>query len=310
MNLMLPSDMQRANEYRFAKAHIDGYIRKYLAGEQDIQEAIEQGIELLNEWVNTEFSYESKNVRMAQIRQMDMRSLITEVFVASAYAQRPELYISFTSKLAGVLKFSDKADSIKTIAEIVAVLSDTGVYNITKAHKYASLMVESNIMLTLELQNYVEGCAYLPPMLVPPETLVCNRQAMNLTTGPESVILGAHNHHEDDVCLDVINQANEVALCLNIEFLCTVEESTHKPFENQDQQSEWEKMRNQSHEMYKLMASQGNKFYLKNKWDKRGRKYVCGYHISSQGSPYKKAMLELHYKEAVEGVPDHLRIKT
>jgi hypothetical protein len=309
MRLMLASDMQRANEHRFAKAHIDGYIRRYLAGEADVQAAIEQGIVLLEEWRNTEFSYDSKNVRMAQIRDLDLRSLITEVFVASAYAQRPELFISFTSKLAGTLKFSDKADSIKTIAEMVAVLSDTGVFLITKAHKYASLMVESNIVLTLELQRFVEGCAYLPPMLVPPEPLTSNRQAMNLTTGPESVILGSHNHHEHDVCLDVINQANEVALCLNLEFLCTVEESTHKPFENQDQQAEWERMRDQSHEMYKLMASQGNKFYLKNKWDKRGRKYVCGYHITTMGSPYKKASIDLHHKEAVTGVPEHLRIK-
>lgn len=309
MKLMLASDMQRANEHRFAKAHIDGYIRRYLAGEADVQEAIEQGIALLEEWRATEFSYASKNLRMQQIQHMDLRSLVTEIFVASAYAQRPELFISFTSKLAGVLKFSDKADSIKTIAEMVAVLSDTKVFLITKAHKYASLMVESNIVLTLELQKFVEGCRYLPPMLVPPEPLVSNRQAMNLTTGPESVILGAHNHHEDDVCLDVINQSNEVALSLNLEFLCKVEESTHKTFENQDQQADWELMRNQSHEMYKLMAAQGNKFYLKHKWCKRGRKYACGYHITTQGSPYKKAMIDLHYKEAVEGVPEHLRIK-
>lgn len=309
MKLMLARDMQMANEHRFAKAHIDGYIRKYLAGEQDVQEAIDAGVEMLTEWCNTEFSYESKNVRMDQIRNMDMRSLVTEVFVASCYAQRPELFISFTSKLAGVLKFSDRADSIQTIAEIVAVLSDTGAYIISKEHKYASLMVESNIVLTLQLQNFVDGCMYLPPMLVPPEPLVSNRQAMNLTTGPESVILGANNHHENDVCLDVINQSNEVALSLNLEFLCKVEETTHKPFENQDQQSDWELMRDQSHEIYKLMAAQGNKFYLKNKWDKRGRKYVCGYHISTQSSPYKKAAVELHHKEAVSGVPEHLRIK-
>lgn len=309
MNLMLPRDMQMANEYRFSKAHIDGYIRKYLAAEADVQEAIEQGVELVTEWMNAEYSYESKNIRLQQIRNMDVRSLVTEVFVASCYAQRPELFISFTSKLAGVLKFSDRADSIQTIAEIVAVLSDTGVYIITKEHKYASLMVESNVTLTLELQKFVDGCMYLPPMLVPPEPLVSNRQAMNLTTGPESVILGANNHHENDVCLDVINQSNEVALSLNLEFLCRVEESTHKPFENQDQQSDWELMRNQSHEMYKLMAAQGNKFYLKHKYDKRLRKYACGYHITTQGSPYKKAMVELHHKEAVEGVPEHLRIK-
>ena len=309
MNLMLPRDMQTANEHRFSKAHIDRYLRQFLAGEADVQQAIETGVELITDWMSQEYSYESKNVRLQQIQNMDVRSLVTEVFLASCYAQRAELFISFTSKLAGVLKFSDRADSIKTIAEIVAVLCDTGMYAITKKHKYASLMVESNVTLTLELQRFVDGCMFLPPMLVPPEPLVSNRQAMNLTTGPESVILGAHNHHEDDVCLDVINQSNEVALCLNLEFLCTVEESTHKPFENQDQQADWELMRNQSHEMYKLMAAQGNKFYLKHKYDKRLRKYAVGYHISTQSSPYKKAMIELHYKEKVTGVPEHLRIK-
>ena len=51
------------------------------------------------------------------------------------------------------------------------------------------------------------------------------------------------------------------------------------------------------------MVSQGNRFYLTHKVDKRGRIYAQGYHITTQGTAFKKAMIELAEPEFIEGAP-------
>jgi len=51
------------------------------------------------------------------------------------------------------------------------------------------------------------------------------------------------------------------------------------------------------------MVSQGNEFYLTNKVDKRGRIYSQGYHINTQGTSFKKAMIDLAHEELVTGMP-------
>ncbi|QKE56025.1 RNA polymerase small subunit [Pseudomonas phage vB_Pae_AM.P2] len=304
---MLPEDMQRANEYRFARAHIDGYLRKFLQQDEDWTEVLSAGVALLEEYANKDHGYESKNLRMETVRNLDLSHITTEVAVASLYCQVPELFSSFTAKLAHVLGFDDKADSIKTIAEMVAVLCELDLYNLEQNERFGSWKVVSNIELPEDLMRFVERSQYLPPMVCAPATLTSNKQKLRLTCEAESLILN-DNHHGGDICLDVLNLVNSVELCLNTEFLSTIEEEPNKHLENRDQQDDWMRFKTESHEMYKLMVQQGNKFYLLHKVDKRGRLYAQGYHISTQGASYKKAMIDLYNKEEVIGVPQHLRI--
>jgi DNA-directed RNA polymerase len=65
----------------------------------------------------------------------------------------------------------------------------------------------------------------------------------------------------------------------------------------------WKHFKKQGYEFYKLMTRTGNRFYLTHAVDKRGRAYARGYHITSQGTSFKKAMIELAQEEIVEGVP-------
>ena len=51
------------------------------------------------------------------------------------------------------------------------------------------------------------------------------------------------------------------------------------------------------------MVQCGNKFYLNHKVDKRGRIYCSGYHITTQGTAFKKASIELAHEEIVTGTP-------
>lgn len=305
--LMLTDDMQRANEYRFARHHIDKYMRDYVLADVDVIPLLEKGVELLTAWVNQTFSYESKNIRVSGLRGMDLRELVTDIIVASAYCQHEELFTSFTARMAGTLGWDDKKSSITTIAEITAVLCETDLFDLTQANRFGSWNIISNITLSLQLQEYIANCAYLPPLVHPPKKLRHNRDTPYLTIGQDSVILNK-GHHGDDVCLDVLDSKNSVALSLDLEFLSKVEEMPNSELESPEKQTMWLNQKRQSHEFYLLMAGQGNKFYLHHKYDKRGRIYANGYHISTQGAPYKKAMLEFAHKQVVTDIPQEFTL--
>lgn len=305
--LMLTEDIQRANEYRYARHHIDKYMRDYVLQDEEVLPLLDKGVELLTEWVNTEFGYESKNIRVAALKTMDLREIVVEVVVASAFCQYEEMFTSFTAKLAGVLGWDDKKDSITTVAEIVAVLCDTDLYDLNKSSRFDSWYVQSNIELSLQLKEYVANCAYLPPLVHKPAKLRHNKDSPYLTIGQESLILNK-GHHNEDICLDVIDIKNSVELTLNTEFLSRVEEEPTGDMDSPEKLNAWLDMKKQSHEFYLMMVGQGNKFYLGHKPDKRGRLYAQGYHISTQGAPYKKAMIELCKQDIVTGIPQEFML--
>lgn len=314
--LMRTFDMQLANEYRFARAHIDRYMRKFIEEDRDgdIQPLIQQSVEILEEFVHREHVYRSngepdlkKRQRYAGIQMLDIRELVENILVATLHAQHEELFTGFCAKLAGVLKLDDKVDSITTIGEMLAMISGVGLFELIKYDKFSSLYIVSNIELTHELEEYISNCSYLPPLVHKPDPMKHNRDSPYHTIGLTSVILNS-GHHDGDVCLDFIDRMQMTPLCLHTGFLSRVEEEPNTDMSAVDKQNMWLAMKVRSHEHYKLMVAQGNRFYLGYKEDRRGRAYAQGYHISPQGSPYKKAMLEFADKEAVTGIPKEYQL--
>lgn len=324
MDPLMSRALQEMNEKRYCRKHIDPKIRAWFDGDKDIQGAIEKGVELLETYRSTTYSYDSKNARVASLASIDLAKLVSAVFVGIAYLTRPELMTSVVSQLAGRLNWDDKPAAITTMAEILAVLTDTDAFDITKPSKYDSLYIESLFVVPEDIAEFITRTEYLPPMIHEPEELVHNMSNGHLTFN-DSLILGKGNHHDGDICLDVLNLVNKTKFSLNLEFLCKVEEDTSevtveslmdkalragKPINKTDAaarlvqyQENWEHFKEQSYEFYHLMESQGNVFYLTNKPDKRGRLYSQGYHISPQGTSFKKASLDLANKELIE-VPD------
>lgn len=315
---------QESIESRYSRKHIDGYIKEFVETDSVVQAKIEQGVELLTQWLSGTY-YESKMLRLEQVKQLDLTELVTKLFVGIAYVTEPELFTSVTSKLSSRLGFDDKRDAIATVAEIMTVLCATDAYDITKADKFASLMVVSRMPLPAQLLEYIEQSMYMPPMVCEPLELRSNYDSGYLSH-KESVILGNGNHHNGNVCLDVINKVNRVRLKLDTDFLLSVEEDPTKEFtvENahaaalkkgkllteadakaivQSQWANWARFKPQSAKVYMLMHECDNEFYLTHKVDKRGRLYAQGYHVSTQGASYKKAMVEFAKQELVTGVP-------
>ena len=298
---VLPEDMQMANEYTYSRKHIDRYIQSAITGSAELSAKVTHGVQLLKEWFDQEH-YASKAKRLQQLHSLDLRALVVSLFVGIAYTRRPELFVAVTSQLASRLNFDDKADSIRTVAEIVAVLCETDAFDIQKESDHASLMIVSRIQLPSKLLDAIDRSLYNPPMVCEPKPVRTNFESPYLTFN-DSLILGSGNSHDGDLCLDVINIQNRVTLRLDLDFISTVEEVPNKPITNLDQEAQWQHFKLESYHLYELLAGQGNEFYLTNKVDKRGRLYAQGYHISSQGTSFKKAMIELADQEVVDGVP-------
>lgn len=297
---------QEEIEKKYNRKHIDGYIREAIANSPEMQLKVEQGIHLLEEYRGKTYGYDSKNRRVAQLENLDLETLVRDIFVGVAYCLRETLFTSVTSQMAGRLKFSDKVEAITTVAEIMAVLCMTDAFDIVKADKMASLAVISRIPLNAELVQFIEQSQYLPPMICEPKTLRSNYDSGYLTHS-DSLVLGSGNHHDGDLCLDVLNLMNRVPLKLATDFLGSVEEAPTFLVETPEQAEQWEAFKRQSYAFYGLMARHGNRFHLTHKVDKRGRIYAQGYHVSTQGTAFKKAMVELADEEIVEGVPDECR---
>lgn len=290
---------QELIEKSYSRKHIDAKIRKSMDANDWVQAKILEGVSYIEEFLSGAY-YDSKNKRLEQIKDLDIPDMVMDILTGIAYIQKPELFTSVTAQLASRLKFDDKRDAIATVAELVAVLCNTDLFDITKESRQASLYIVSRIPLEDSLVDYINHSEYLPPMVCEPLELTHNFSSGYLTHN-DSLILGSGNHHDGDLCLDVLNKMNKVALKMDTEFLSKFEEVPTFELDNQDKIDGWNTFKEQSYRFYMLMNQQGNKLYFNHKVDKRGRIYCCGYHLSTQGTAFKKAMLELSNEEIVEG---------
>jgi hypothetical protein len=297
--------LQEMNEEHYNRKHIDAKIRKEIVSNPELQLKMEQGVGLVKAYMAGDPAkpyYASKLARIAQLQNVDIQELVLDMFVGVAYVIRPELFTSVSAQMAARLGFSDRTAAITTVAELLAVLCNTDAFDIIKENKQASLMVQSRIVLSDSLLKFIADSEFLPPMVCAPLKLVHNHSSGYLTHN-DSLVLGSGNHHDGDLCLDVLNTINSVAFKLDLDFLCKVEEEPTFETDTQEKADQWSRFKLQSYRFYSLMAQQGNRFYFNNKVDKRGRIYSQGYHLNPQGAAFKKAQLELAKQGLVEGVP-------
>jgi hypothetical protein len=305
MNEFERIEAQEEIEKKYNRKHIDGYIKQAIESSLFMQEKIDQGVELVQEYMSKSY-FPSKDSRIAQLQGLNIRELVVAIFVGIAYQLQPTLFTSVTAQLASRLKFSDKTEAIATVAELVAVLCQTDAFDILKAGRSASLEVVSRMQFCNELIEFIQNSQVLPPMVCEPKELTNNYESGYLTHN-DSLILGKGNHHDGDLCLDVLNIMNKVQLKLATDFLCTVEEEPTFELDTLDKQTQWVEFKKQSYRFYSLIARYGNQFHLTHKVDKRGRIYSCGYHVTTQGTSFKKACIELVHEELIE-IPQEYRL--
>lgn len=160
--------------------------------------------------------------------------------------------------------------------------------------------------ISADVQAELDRFQFPLPMVVKPKEVQDNRDT-GYFTSRGSIIL-RNNHHGDDVCLDHINRMNRIKLCINLNTATMVQnkwKNLDKPKEGETKE-DFEKRRKAfakydkvAKDVIGLLIQEGNEFYLTHKYDKRGRTYCQGYHVTYQGAAWNKAVIEFSDKEMI-----------
>lgn len=273
--------MLRASEF---------YVQQKIA-EHGGQSEIGESIELLQKYLEGDY-YQSKNLRLAEWSpdQGTLYEIVLTVFTI-VLSMKSLTYQAICGMLACRIGVLDHIDQIKIAAEVIAIISNTGLINVKRTGSGNHILIDTDY----EMDGIPELERHAILTEKPPEF------TENYHSDFGSMILGGRaNHHDQDICLDHLNRMNSIELKLNRPFLRKYEEAPTYALDTQKKEDQWEHFIVNSYRAYIKLVRGGNRFYLNHKYDKRGRCYAEGYHVNTQGSSFKKAIIQLAQTELVE----------
>ena len=314
---------QQNLEEVFSKKSTRDYIFELLMAEPATLHMIGDGIDLITAWAQQPATYKTKQQRKDAVLCMDIQDIVEKIFIDVLLIKGTSTLATMSSQLGQTLGFADTREGITLAAELLAVMLPIGLYSIAPLYEKGQYHIIPNLVLNTEQRLVAERGMYIPPSITKPLNLKSNRDSGYATLKGQSLILGgAYKHHEGDICLDVLNKQNKIKLCINEEFLERVPETRKKDLEDikkdliekgkkgkelqdalRQEEYNWFIHCELSSMVYNIMLDAGNKFYVTNKVDMRGRVYSQGHHVNPMGASFKKSMIELSKKETVE-VPD------
>lgn len=158
-----------------------------------------------------------------------------------------------------------------------------------------------------DVQEMLDRYQYPLPMVVPPRPVRKNHHTGYMTINGSVVLNGSDYFDDKDMCLDHLNRANSVALALAMDVVHSEEGKYIRPTRNPGEDfAEFRKRQKQSDVFYatsvdvmESIHALSDELFLTHKFDRRGRCYASGYHISTQGDDYRKAVLQLANKEVI-----------
>lgn len=153
--------------------------------------------------------------------------------------------------------------------------------------------------ISADVQEKLDVFQYPLPMIEEPSHVRHNRQTGYRTI--KGSLLLRDNHHEEDICLDHINRCNRIPLALNADVVAFIQnrwKNLDKPKDGEDyaeyrkRVKAFEKYDSTSRDVLAALMSQGDRFWLTHRYDKRGRTYCQGYHVNPQGNDWNKACIQ------------------
>ena len=247
--------------------------------------------------------YESKEKRLYTWSpdKGELYELVIAVWTATLLNKSLTIQ-ALTGMIAGRIGLEGPIASAQTAAEVIAVISKSGLITIDRRGAGKSIFVRTTWKINKEIPTINRHM----PLTKRPEIIT-----KNFDEDLGSMILGgAVKHHEGNICLDHLNRMNQIELTLNKPLLCEMEEAPSKKLwaklnnpNNLNKRAMWEQWQDflkNSYETYHKLIRGGNLFFLDHQEDTRGRTYVINYHVSTQGSSFKKAIVQLANKELVE----------
>jgi hypothetical protein len=166
-----------------------------------------------------------------------------------------------------------------------------------------------------DVQKELDRFQYPLPMMVQPKVLKTNWD--NGYVGPKTrkslTVLKAGSatdfYSDADVCLDHLNRMNKIPLALNLEVVALIDNSwsdldKKRPNETLEdfkrRVKAFEKYDESSKDVITALSQLRDRFWLTHKYDRRGRTYCQGYHVTYQGNPWNKAVIEFAEKEELK----------
>ena len=255
----------------------------------------------------------NKNQLMSRVRN---EFLNCEEFDFCKYMQSKEIPVEFGIELLAQMALHKRAN-VQTLVGCLRrhCSSSQECVDLLIQSAEADLVDYSNDLRTFivkfeisaDVQEELDRFQFPLPMVVEPKEVLDNRDTGYLTSRG-SIIL-RNNHHGDDVCLDHINRMNKVKLCINEDTALMVKNkwrNLDKP-KSGETCEDFEKRRKAflkydkvAKDVIGLLIQEGNEFYLTHKYDKRGRVYCQGYHVTYQGAAWNKAVIEFADKELID----------
>lgn len=230
--------------------------------------------------------YESKNKRISQIvlsEQELIERAVTSVVLYPGPIQNAATHL-------GYQLMDDVLDGVKTAAEVIGLIAcEDGLIDID---------LRSNGSPMVKPAWEISGikAKYPLPMLTKPREIISTVDRARLCSrdSKDHLILGKEHQHDDFICIDVINQLNEIELEIDEDVLDYEESIVGTAIS-----PEIEQMFIESTEAYQEIMNWGNRFWFTWKYDFRGRMYSSGYHLQYQSYNYKRSLISFHRKEKV-----------
>ncbi len=297
-------ESQLVTERKYSKQEIAKYVQLDLKNTPELVVAIENCVGLLEEYLSTEYSYKSKNVRVGELDIDTVEALVYKVLEVTMLLSRSLTFTALVGMCCNGIH-EEKLDSIKSISEIIAYMDRAGLLMVIPASESESEMMEvlPVYIASEEVSDFARNTRYLPPMVCKPNILKTNRTSPYLTITGKSLILKSGNHHDGEISLDNLNRLSAIPLSLDLEMLKTFDEEAAYPLDTPKKVAQFKKIQTDSYEVFLDLVACGNKFFQPWKSDKRGRSYADGYHCNVHGNSFRKSIINFAKKEIINGVP-------
>lgn len=286
-------------EDRYARKNIRSRIQKEIESDELLLIRFLLAASSIEKWCKTPSKYnaldEIKQFLLSDEVLLSRKEIVTEIMTTILQHNSRVPVQTVAGIVSGRIGFSDVFTGVKAVAEIIGLMAAEDMFDVYLANdtEEGTMMIDCELSLGDELQQFMAQTKYLPPLIVKPKPVRSNISYQYFTVC-ESLILGGQvNHHNEKLALDVINILNSQALSIDEE-IAEMPEVPNKVLDTYEKQKQFDNMAMASKVVYQEIIEHGNKFYFAHKFDKRGRVYSQGYHINIQSTEYKKALINLH----------------
>lgn len=293
-------------ENLYSKQKIRAIVRSSIIEayeESSIEEKMNKAMDLIDEYTQKTYSYDSKNRRIRNLLMSEKftpENVLMDILTVVMPVQGNQTIQTVVAIVAPNLGMEDDFEAVKCAAEMIAVACESDLYDLIAPNnsETGTLMICGNYELPEDVMQDIADRIYIPPLITEPMEVTNNFQSA-YHTFDDHVVLKSHNRHNEPQALDVLNISNNTAMSLD-EHILSYEEESKKPLDTPEKIRNFQRMASASRKVYDMILSNGNRFFQAHKYCSRGREYDQGYHVNIQAGGYKRALVNFHRKEVVE----------